>query len=171
MLARPLIAVRAVPDAARVIRGSRRTDCSPASRRAQDLSTPVATLDTTGPEPSPTTEPARAVELADRGRCQLIEGTANVPANLRETTAALMGHALRQRESGNPSLGPSLGGRDQLGSERLSLSRPCGISSESRTPQKRASGVALSGGTVQAAGSKNGGRDVSTNTAEGRIHP
>jgi hypothetical protein len=49
-----------------------------------NLSRALPTLEATSPEPSPTTEPAWAVELADGGHCQLLLGAGNVTANLRE---------------------------------------------------------------------------------------
>jgi len=49
-----------------------------------NLSRTLPALEATSPEPSPTTEPAWAVELGDGGHCQLILGAGNVTADLRE---------------------------------------------------------------------------------------
>jgi hypothetical protein len=50
-----------------------------------NLSRGLPTVEATSLEPSPTTEPAWAVELADGGHCELLLGTGNITANLRES--------------------------------------------------------------------------------------
>lgn len=59
-----------------------------------NLSRVLPTLEPNTPEPSPTAEPAWAVELADGGQCQLIEGAGNVTANLRENYGCTNGVTL-----------------------------------------------------------------------------